>query len=304
MKNKIGIHALALEREWSTETAVRSVETAASIGYDVLELPIFDPTCLEVSRVRHAAEERGLLLTCSLGLPFDADVSSTDGAVAARGEQLLADVIDTASALGAGVVAGVIHSAMGKHATPAEERHRSTAAEILRRIADRAAEHRIVLGLEVVNRYESNLVNTAASCAALVEAIDRENVVVHLDSYHMNIEERSALDAVLDCRGRLGYVHIGESNRGYLGAGSVDLAGFVRALDHVNYRGIVTFEAFSRYQVVPELAAALSLWREVWSDPNDLAAHALSMLRGTLWAESAGTDKDKTGKDMTDKDMT
>jgi len=292
MENKIGIHALALEREWSTKTAVRSVETAASIGYDVLELPIFDPTCLDVGLVRHAAEERGLLLTCSLGLPFEADISSTDEAVVARGEQLLNDVIDTAGALGAGVVTGVIHSAMGKHASPADGRNRAAAAGILRRIADRAAEHGIVVGLEVVNRYESNLVNTAASCAALVEAIDRENVVVHLDSYHMNIEERSALDAVVDCRGRLGYVHVGESNRGYLGAGSVDLAGFVQALDHVDYRGIVTFEAFSRYQVEPELAATLSLWREVWSDPNDLAAHALSTLRTTLWAESAGTDKD------------
>jgi D-psicose/D-tagatose/L-ribulose 3-epimerase len=290
MENKIGIHALVLEREWNTETAIRSVETAASIGYDVLELPVFDPTCLAVDSVRRAAEERGLLLTCSLGLPFDADVSSTDEAVAARGEHLLADVIDTAAALGAGLVAGVIHSAMGKHGIPADARNRSTAARLLGRLADRAAGHGIVLGLEVVNRYESNLVNTAASCAALVEAIGRENVVIHLDSYHMNIEERSALDAVLDCRGGLGYVHIGESNRGYLGAGSVDLAGFVRALDHVDYRGIVTFEAFSRYQVAPELAAALSLWREVWADPNDLARHALSTLRTTLWAESAGIE--------------
>ena len=292
VENQIGIHALVLEREWSTEAAVRAVGTAASIGYDVLELPVFDPALLETAHVRRAAEKRGLTLTCSLGLPFDADVSSADAAVAARGERLLAEVIDTAAALGAGVVAGVIHSAMGKHPAPADERNRATAAGILRHLADRAAEAGIVLGLEVVNRYESNLVNTAASCAALVEAIGRENVVVHLDSYHMNIEERSALDAVMDCRGRLGYVHVGESNRGYLGAGSVDLAGLVRALSHVDYSGIITFEAFSRYQVVPQLAATLSLWREVWSDPNDLAAHALSTLRGQLRAESAGAGKE------------
>jgi len=288
MHNQLGVHALVLEREWDTAAAVRAVRTAAALGYDLIELPMFDPGELDLPAVRVALDETGLGVNCSLGLPFDADISSANPEIAAAGERLLLDVVHAAGALRAGLVAGVIHSAMGKHPAPATPANWEAASAGLRRVADAAGSLGMRLGLEVVNRYESNLVNTAATAAALVAAIGRENVVVHLDTYHMNIEERGPFEAVDDCAGKLGYVHVGESARGYLGSGSVDLSGLLRALHQVGYTGAITFEAFSRSRVTPALAATLSLWRDVWDDPVDLATHALACLRTALRAAEPG----------------
>jgi D-psicose/D-tagatose/L-ribulose 3-epimerase len=74
----------------------------------------------------------------------------------------------------------------------------------------------VTIGVEAVNRYESNLVNTAEQALELVEEVGAPNLVVHLDAYHMNIEEANLADPVRMCAERLGYVHIGESHRGYL----------------------------------------------------------------------------------------
>jgi D-psicose/D-tagatose/L-ribulose 3-epimerase len=288
MNNQLGIHALVLEREWDTDAAVRAVRTAAALGYDLIELPMFEPWQLNLVAVRQALDETGLAVNCSLGLPFNADISSANPEIAAAGERLLLDVVHAAGMLRADLVAGVIHSAMGKHPGPSTPANWEAASVGLRRVADAAGSLGMRLGLEVVNRYESNLVNTAATGVALVTAIGRENVVVHLDTYHMNIEERGPFEAVGDCAGKLGYVHVGESSRGYLGSGSVDLTGLVRALYQVGYTGAITFEAFSSSRVTPALAATLSLWRDVWDDPVDLATHALACLRTALRAAEPG----------------
>jgi D-psicose/D-tagatose/L-ribulose 3-epimerase len=72
----------------------------------------------------------------------------------------------------------------------------------------------------------------------------------------------------------LGYVHIGESNRGYLGSGTIDFAEFFKALSMINYRGVITFESFSSAVVSEDLSNALAIWRSLWSDGMDLAVHA------------------------------
>ena len=103
----------------------------------------------------------------------------------------------------------------------------------------------VTLGLEICNRYETNVVNTAHDCLRLADDIGADNVVIHLDTYHMNIEESDFATPVRDCGERLGYVHIGENHRGYLGSGHIDFASFFAALAEIDYRGAVTFESFS-----------------------------------------------------------
>jgi len=109
---------------------------------------------------------------------------------------------------------------------------------------------------------------------------------VHLDTDHMNIEESDLFQPVHDvaAAGRLGYVHIGESHRGYLGTGSVDFASFFRALHDVAYDGPVVFESFSSAVVSAELSNTLGIWRNLWQDSDDLAAHANRFIRDGLHA--------------------
>lgn len=275
---RFGIHALALVAAFDTDLALQATKTAAELGYDVIELPLFDPGAIDLQVVRSAVEEAGLGVTCSLGLRFDQDLSAA-GEPGRAGEALLASVVDAAAELGAELVGGVIFSAMGKYAAPATEAERERAAAALGRLARRAAAGGVRLGLEVVNRYESNLVNTVGDALELIERIGEPNVVVHLDSYHMHIEEPDMVRPVLAAGEHLGYVHVGESNRGHLGSGQVHLAELFRGLELGGYDGTVTFEAFTRSRVSAELMGTLALWRDTFDDPIELAERALATMR-------------------------
>lgn len=280
--NLIGVHALVWGRSWGTVEALNAIEASARVGFDVVELPMFDPDVLDVASVRTCLDGSGCKATCSLGLPFDADVSSTDFGVARRGEALLRRVVEAAAAIGADFVGGVFYSALGKYSARPSARNWEQAVGALRRLSDFAASYGVTLGLEVVNRYESNLVNTAGDALRMLDGVARPNVVIHLDSYHMNIEERDMVQPVLACGARLGYVHVGESNRGYLGAGSADLLSLFGALRQVDYRGTITFESFSAASAPPDLIGTLAIWRDLWDEAEPLAQHALATIRSFL----------------------
>jgi D-psicose/D-tagatose/L-ribulose 3-epimerase len=132
----------------------------------------------------------------------------------------------------------------------------------------------VTIGVEAVNRYESNLVNTAEQALELVEEVGAPNLVVHLDGYHMNIEEANLADPVRMCAEPVGYVHIGESHRGYPGTGTVAFGELFGALAGIGYTGPVTFESFSTAVISQRFATALAVWRDPWQQGRDLAAHA------------------------------
>jgi D-psicose/D-tagatose/L-ribulose 3-epimerase len=142
----------------------------------------------------------------------------------------------------------------------------------------------VTIGIEAVNRYESNLVNTAEQALELVDEIGAGNVVVHLDSYHMAIEERNLAEPVRLAASRLGYVHIGESNRGYLGEGTIRFAELFVALAEIGYEGPVTFESFSTAVISERFATALAVWRDPWGDGRELALHARDFIAAQLTA--------------------
>jgi len=169
---------------------------------------------------------------------------------------------------------GILYSALGKYETKPTLEGRTNCVKALKRVAKRAADQGVVLGLEVVNRYETNLVNTAAQAVELIEDIGEANVKVHLDSYHMHIEEAGLAQAVETAGPHLGYVHIGESHRGDLGTGNVDFPQLFRALANLGYTGPITFESFSSRVVSPTLSNTLCIWRDTWEDSEDCAKHA------------------------------
>ena len=99
-----------------------------------------------------------------------------------------------------------------------------------------------------------------------IAEVGAPNVVVHLDSYHMNIEENDFRQPVFDSGDRLGYVHIGENHRGYLGQGHIDFAQLFGALAEVGYDGVITFESFSSAVVDEDLSRILRIWRDMWTE--------------------------------------
>jgi len=282
--NPIGVHALVFSGDLcSTAGCARAVDGAARAGYDLLEVPLMSDDIL-IPTLSKQLRSASLEVTCSLGLGFDDDISSSDDQIARRGEQRLLKAVQNASTLGSRTLTGVVFSALGKYSQPRTQRGMQNCVKILRRVASACSQHGIKLGLEAVNRYESNVINTLQDGARLIQRIDEPNVMLHADLYHMHIEESNMTRELRRhcASGVLQYFHIGASHRGYLGEGSEDLRGAMRALADGGYTGPLVFESFSSAVVDQNLTSALAIWRNLWTDSDHLASHARAVIQ-TEW---------------------
>jgi D-psicose/D-tagatose/L-ribulose 3-epimerase len=276
---EFGGHALVWVGDWSPVSARAAISSAARNGYDYIELAIFDPWNFDVSLTKDLLQEFNLRAHASLGLSAKTDVTSLDASIVKKGDELLNKVADVLHALGGTELCGVIYSSLAKYPRPASKEERASSVAAMQRLADYTANLGINIDLEVVNRYETNIMNTGIEGLAFLDEVNRSNAFLHLDTYHMNIEEDGLQKSVLAAGDRLGYVHIGESHRGYLGTGNVDFDSFFAALKKINYQGPITFESFSSAVVDPTLSNTLCVWRNLWSDSDDLAKKSLDFMK-------------------------
>ena len=282
--NKLGVHALVWVGGWSHDECERAIAQTAELGFDLIEIPALDPSSIDSAFTRKMLDKYKLGTTMSLGLDESTDISSGDPEKQKRGEARLLQVLDIARDIGATHVCGILYSAFQKYFEPPTEAGIAGSVEVLRRVGEKAAQHGITIGLEVVNRYESNVLNTAAQAVAFAKRVALPNVKVHLDTYHMNIEEADLESALVDTGPMLGYFHIGESGRGYLGAGNIDFDRVFRGLAKAGYEGPITFESFSSAVVNPQLSGILAIWRNLWEDGADLARHAKGFIESGVKA--------------------
>ena len=276
---EFGGHALVWVGDWSPASARSAISSAARNGYDYIELAIFDPWSFDIAMTKDLLQEFNLRAHASLGLSAKTDVTSPDALIVKKGDELLCKVADVLHALGGTELCGVIYSSLAKYPGPASKEARASSVAAMQRLADYTAELGINIDLEVVNRYETNIMNTGIEGLAFLDDVNRPNAFIHLDTYHMNIEEDGLQKSVLAAGERLGYVHIGESHRGYLGTGNVDFDSFFAALKKINYQGPITFESFSSAVVDPALSNTLCVWRNLWNDSDDLAKKSLDFMK-------------------------
>lgn len=272
--NKFGVHALVWSGTWEAERCEYAISSTKEAGYDIIELPAFDPSSMDIPAIQKALEAHEVEPTCSLGLGFHNDINSEDPEKVAKGEATLNDALSMIRDLGGTYLGGVIFSALSPYLEQPTQKSRENSQAVITRLAEKAKASGITVGLEFVNRYESNLLNTSAQTVQYIKECETDNLVVHLDSYHMNIEENNFRDPVFDAGDLLGYVHIGENHRGYLGQGHVDFPELFKALVDAKYDGVITFESFSSKVVDETLTTILRIWRDMWEDSMDLAVQA------------------------------
>ena len=275
---EFGGHALVWAGDWSAEGARAAISGAARSGYDYVEIALLDPWKVDIAMTRDLLAEYGVRAHASLGLSPTTDVTSTDASIIAKGDELLRKATDVLHGLGGTELCGVLYCSLGKYPGPASRENRANSVAAMQRLSDYAADKGINVNFEVVNRYETNIMNTGIEGLAFLDEVNRPNTFIHLDTYHMNIEEDGMEKSVIAAGDKLGFVHIGESHRGYLGSGNVDFDTFFAALKKINYQGPITFESFSSAVVDPALSNALCVWRNLWSDSDDLASTALSFM--------------------------
>jgi D-psicose/D-tagatose/L-ribulose 3-epimerase len=280
----IGCHGLVWTGNFDADGIRLAVQKTKEAGFDLIEFPLMDPFSFDVAVAKDALEEYDLAVSASLGLSEATDVTSSDPAIVAAGEALLIKAVDVLADLGGQHFCGVIYSAMKKYMEPVTAEGLASSKAAIARVADHAAARGVSVSLEVVNRYETNVLNTARQALAYVAEVDRPNLGIHIDTYHMNIEESDVFAPVLDAAPALRYVHIGESHRGYLGTGTVDFDTFFKALGRIGYDGPIVFESFSSAVVAPDLSRMLGIWRNLWNDNVELGAHANAYIRDKLVA--------------------
>ena len=140
-----------------------------------------------------------------------------------------------------------------------------------------AAQQDVSLGIEAINRYETYLINLTSQADAMLDRIDEPNVFVHLDTYHMNIEEKGFYDPIVATGSRMQYIHLSESDRGTPGTGNVHWDEVFRGLEAVGYNGRLVMESFAA--VNEDIIGATALWRDVVGDPQALIRDGLTFLR-------------------------
>jgi D-psicose/D-tagatose/L-ribulose 3-epimerase len=270
-------HAYAWTSSWSNDD-LGMLARARDLGLDYVEIPLMEPDAVDAAAIRAAAAQADIGIVTSIAVTDHADPSSEDERIRAAATTLLNRCVDLTAEMGSILFSGVIYSAIGRRLDRSpDEGDYARSAAVLKDVARRAAAHGITIAIEPVNRYETFLVNTAAQALELVRMIDEPNVAVHLDTFHMNIEEDDFHDAVASVTGELAHFHLVESHMGMLGHGTVDWDGVFRALAEADYRGIVGFESFS--DINAAIRAGTPIWRDLAPSSDALVVEGLRFLR-------------------------
>lgn len=276
-----GAHAFIWVGDWTSETGGEAIAAAARTGIDLIEIPMLRPERFDAGLTKRQLEDHGLAAICSLVLPAEAHLPARPEEARA----FLRSALDQVAAIDANFLGGVLYGHLG-HLTgaPPTAEERATCADVLRDIATYAADRGITLGLEPVNRYETYLFNTIADTMELITAIGANNVTIHADTYHMNIEELGFDQSLIVAGKRLGCIHCSESDRGVPGQGNVHWDAVFSGLHAIAYDGPLVLESFAA--INPDLAGATCMWRTPSYTSDALAREGMAFLRDR--AKAAG----------------
>ena len=254
------------------------LEQIKEIGYDGVEVPIFEHDAAAFQRLGGKLDELGLERTAVTVSTGDANPISPDSTVRAEAVTRLKGAVDMCELVGAPMLCGPYHSALGEFsgAMPSEEEWANGKAT-LREVADYAGEKGVTLVLEYLNRFELYFLNCAADCARFVREVDHPNLRMMYDTFHANIEEKDITEAVKSCIDVCAHVHISENDRSTPGSGGVDWDTSFAALKEVGYEGWMVVEAFGLS--LPDLAAATKIWRRMYESEQQLATDALAFMK-------------------------
>ena len=269
-----GVHTSMWTMSWDKEGCEHAVAKAQSYNMDFLEIALLDPPSVDADHSRKTLEAAGMRAVCSLGLPEAVWASrNPDGAIT-----FLKMALDKTAAIGAEALSGVVYGGIGERTgVPPTDAELDNVTRTLSAAAAYAKSLGLLFGIEPVNRYETHLLNTGWQAVEMIKRIGAENMFVHLDTYHMNIEEKGAAQAILDAQEYLRYIHLSESDRGTPGMGTVDWDEIFVALRAINFSGGLAMESF--VNMPPEIAFGLSVWRPVASGEAEVMEKGLPFLR-------------------------
>ena len=282
---RLGIHSFVWTNGKTQEGLERALEKTAEHGFRTIEFAYLRPELFDLDRLAKRARSLDVEIGVTMGLPLAKDISSEDPDAVAAGRQMLRDAVAAVRDIGGNKLGGILYSAHTKYNRAPTRTGWMNSAAVIGEIGDLAHRNGIDVVLEVVNRFETNLLNTTAQGLKYLDDCGSDHVRLHLDTFHMNIEEANPAAAIRLAGDRIGYFHIGESNRGFLGDGVIDWDRIFDALVEIGYSRDIVFESFSTAIVDEGLSLACGIWRDTWTDNDPLAAHAKTFIE-MKWGEA------------------
>lgn len=263
-----------------TDSDLTLINTFKNFGAEVVELAIVDPADVTVSKLKEALQSAGLeqpVLCGAFGSGRDLRGTPEEVATASA---YITGLIDLAVALDSKIVCGPMYSETGRSgAHTAEEREAQLVriAEALKPLCAKAEAAGVVLAMEPLNRFETDCINTLEQAVGLIERVGSSVLKIHIDTFHMHIEEDDSASAIRKAAPYIAHVHASASHRGLLGKDQVDWRGVLSALQEIGYDGDIVIESFSEDN--RGIAKAAAIWRKLYDSPEQLSVEGLRFLR-------------------------
>ncbi len=279
----IGINTWVWTSPVTDATLPPLLDTIAAMGYDGVELPLENAGDLDPDVTAAALKEADLSAWVVGAMAPGRDLVATTTEAVTETQRYLRACVDLAVAVGASSVCGPFYAQTGRvWRMTGDERTAAYAEwrENLAPVAEYAGERGVRIGIEPLNRYETSLVNTVDQALTGLGSLLGPTVGLALDTYHLNIEERSSAAAIRAAGEHLVHLQVCGNDRGSPGHDQTDWTGIRDALDEVGYTGGLTIESFTPDNA--SIAVAASIWRPLAASPDDLARDGLAFLRNLL----------------------
>ncbi len=279
---RIGINTFLFVSPFTT-ASTRLFPKFRKWGFDTVEIPIEAPDHIDPEKVRIAAEKEGLAIgsVCAcMGPGRDFRGTAEDQATAMTYCRAL---IDHMTVLGCPSLIGPVYSVVGRadaEEPAARKEQWSSVVRNLKELARYAEDKDVRMCIEPLNRFETDFLNTCDQALGLLKAVNSPAVRLHLDTFHMNIEEKDQAAAILKAGRLLGHFHACGSDRGTPGGDHIDWKSIAAALKKVKYAGDVVIESFTTD--VKVIARAAAIWRKIEPTRDEIATGGLRFLRKVL----------------------
>jgi len=259
---------------WTAEGGRFAIEKTAEYGFDMLEIILPSSLDFDAKTTKRQLDDNRISGRCTLNLPANCHIPLYPE----QATSLIKSALDKVAEMEGDFLGGVLHSAIGTFTgNPCTKEERIIIQQVFMEVADYASKRNITIAPEPINRYESYVFTAADEVLDMIESIGKPNIGLHLDTFHMNIEERNFYDPIIRAGNRLKHIHITESDRGMTGEGNVHWDDFFKALAAINYQGPLVLENFS--SEITALVGPTSLWRPSKYNSEDLAKGSLAFMK-------------------------
>lgn len=280
---QFGVSTWLWTSPFTTDKARSLFKNIRDLGFSLVEIPLENTDDIDTATVKSLLKEFDLTVAICGAFSTERDIASDDTVLQQNGLQYIQDSIRIASELEATIFAGPMYAAVGKARMVSNEQRKKEwdrSAQNLLKVAKVAADAGVTLAIEPLNRFESDMINTAVDAVRMIKDVNHPALKIGLDGFHMSIEEKNMEDAFITAGDLLAHVQVAENYRGTPGTGQTNWESWKKGLQSIGYKGAVSIESFT-----PEnqsLAGAVCIWKKLADSQDAFARDGLAFLKKLL----------------------